>query len=139
MLEQNKVLVDRLTEAFNRADWLVIDELVSPDFVGHNPLSLQPMQGAAALKGFFTAVHAAMPDVHHPHWLLIAENDLVAIHTPIKGTFTHEFMSVPPNGNVVFVWMANIWRVQDGKLVEWWSNFDTLMFMQQLNAATMDL
>ena len=134
MLEQNKALVDRLTEAFNHADWAVIDEIVSPDFVGHSPLSPQPMQGPDALKGFFMATHGAMPDVCHPHWTLIAENDLVAIHMPIRGTFMNEFMGIPPNGNVIEVWMANVWRVQDGKLVEWWANMDTLGFMRQLEA-----
>ena len=24
------------------------------------------------------------------------------------------------------VWMANVWRFADGKIVEWWLNMDTL-------------
>jgi predicted ester cyclase len=56
----------------------------------------------------------------------------VAIHMPMEGTFTSEFMGIPPTGEKVTVWMANIWRVADGKLVEWWINTDTLALMQQL-------
>ena len=43
-------------------------------------------------------------------------------------------MGIPPNGKKVSVWMANIWRFADGKVVEWWFNLDTLGFMQQLGA-----
>jgi predicted SnoaL-like aldol condensation-catalyzing enzyme len=32
------------------------------------------------------------------------------------------------------VWMINIWRFADGKIVEWWSCMDTLGFMQLLGA-----
>ena len=43
-------------------------------------------------------------------------------------------MGIPPNGKKVVVWMANIWRVAGGKVVEWWINLDTLGLMQQLGA-----
>lgn len=132
MLEENKALVQRLTEAFNAGDLDVIDEIVAPDFVGHNPLMPEPIQGPDGLKGFFAAFRAGMPDIHHPSWTLIAEGDLVAIHMPIEGTFTNELMGIPPNGEKVAVWMCNIWRIADGKLVEWWINMDTLGLMQQL-------
>jgi len=132
MLEENKALVQRLTEAFNEGDLDVIDELVAPDFVGHNPLMPKPIQGPDGLKGFFAAFRAGMPDIHHPSWTMIAEGDLVAIHMPIEGTFTNELMGIPPNGEKVALWMCNVWRIADGKLAEWWSNMDTLGLMQQL-------
>ena len=59
-----------------------------------------------------------MPDLHYPHWTLIAEGDLVVIHMPAEGTFTNELMGIPPNGKKMFVWMANVWRFADGKIVE---------------------
>jgi predicted ester cyclase len=132
--EQNKALVDRLTKAFNEGNLDLLDEFVAPDFVGHNPLSPEDIQGLEGLKGFFGAFRAAMPDIQHPHWTLIGEGDLVAIHMPVVGTFTNELMGIPPNDKKVVVWMANIWRVVDGKAVEWWLNVDTLGLMQQLGA-----
>jgi predicted SnoaL-like aldol condensation-catalyzing enzyme len=132
--EQNKALVDRLTRAFNEGNLDLLDELVAPNFVGHSPLSPEDIQGPEGLKGFFGTFRAAMPDIKHPHWTLIAEGDLVAIHTPIVGTFTNVLMSIPPTGEEVVVWMANIWRVTDGKVSEWWLNTDTLGLMQQLGA-----
>lgn len=132
MSEENKALVDRMTKAFNDGNLGVVDELVAPDFVGHNPLSPEDMQGPEALKGFFAAFRAAMPDICHPSWTLIGEGDLVAIHMPAEGTFENELMGIPPNGKKVSVWMINIWRVSEGKLAEWWLCMDTLSLMQQL-------
>jgi hypothetical protein len=45
MSEENKALVDRLTQAFNDGNFDVVDELVAPNFFGHNPLSPEPIQG----------------------------------------------------------------------------------------------
>ena len=58
MSEQNRAVVDRMTQAFNDGDLELLDELVAPDFVGHNPLSPKPIQGPAGLKGFFGAFRA---------------------------------------------------------------------------------
>ena len=130
--EASRAIVRRITEAFNEDDMDALDALIAPNFVGHNPLSPEAIQGPEGLKGFFGAFRAAMPDIHHPSWTIIADGDLAAIHMPITGTFTNALMGIPPNGNKVTVWMANIWRIADGKAVEWWINMDTLSLMQQL-------
>ena len=93
MSAENKAVIDRLTQAFNDGNLGLIDELVAPEFVGHNPLSPEPIQGPEGLKGFFGAFRAAMPDIVHPSWTLIAEGDLVVIHMPIEGTFTNQLMA----------------------------------------------
>jgi predicted ester cyclase len=132
MSAENKAVIDRLTQAFNEGNLDALGELVAANFVGHIPLPPGVLQGVDGLKGFFAAMRAAMPDVRHPSWTLIGEGDLVMIHMPTEGTFTNPLMGIPPNGKKVVVWMANIWRLDEGKAVEWWLTMDTLGFMQQL-------
>jgi steroid delta-isomerase-like uncharacterized protein len=134
MSDQNKAVVERILEAFNEGTPEALDELVAPDFVGHMPLLPEEMRGPEGAKGFFAATRAAMPDCCHPAWTLIAEGDLVVTQMALEGTFTNEFMGMPPNGEKVSVEMANVWKVVDGKAVEWWVNMDTLGFMQQIGA-----
>lgn len=134
MSQENKVIVQRITEAFNTGKFEVLDEIVGADFVGHNPLMPVDIQGIEGLKGFFTAFRDAMPDACHPYSTLIAEGDLVAVHMPMEGTFTNALMGIPPNGEKVSVWMTNIWRIADGKAAEWWISMDTLGFLRQLGA-----
>ncbi len=103
----------------------LLGELVAPQFVGHNPLSAEPIQGPEGLKGFFGGFRTAMPDINHPRSALITEGDLVAIRMPIEGTFTNPLMGIPPNGKKMCLGMCNVWKVVGGKAVEWWLNLTT--------------
>jgi len=47
MSAENKAVVDRITKAFNEGNPDVVDEIVAPDFVGHNSLSPEDIQGPA--------------------------------------------------------------------------------------------
>ena len=132
MSQENKAVIQRIAEAFNEGTLEVLDGIVASDFVGHNPLMPTDMHGMESLKGFFAAVRTAMPDVRHPGWTLIAEGDLVVAHMLLEGTFANELMGIPPNGAKVAVWMANVFKVVEGKAVECWFNLDTLGFMRQL-------
>ena len=71
-----------------------------------------------------------MPDAHHPSWIIFGEDDLVVTHLALEGTFTNEFMGIPPNRKKVAVWMTNIWRVENGKIIEAWFNLDTVGLMR---------
>jgi steroid delta-isomerase-like uncharacterized protein len=132
--ETNKAIIDRFNVELNKGNLDIIYEYIAPDFVGHDPLSPEPIRGPEGYKAFLAAMGAAMPDLHYPSWTLIAEGDLVAIRMSAEGTFTHELMGIPPNGKKALIWMINIWRFADGKMVEWWHSMDTLGFMQQLGA-----
>jgi len=131
---ENKAVIDRFNVALNEGNLDVIDAIFAPDFVGHSPLSPEPIRGPGGYKAFLATMGAAMPDLQYPSWTLIAEGDLVVIHMSAEGTFTNELMGIPPNGKKVLLWMINIWRFADGKIVEWWHSMDTLGFMQQLGA-----
>ena len=131
---ENKAVIDRFNVALNEGNLDVIDAIFAPDFVGHSPLSPELIRGPGGYKAFLATMGAAMPDLHYPSWTLIAEGDLVVIHMSAEGTFTNELMGIPPNGKKVLLWMINIWRFADGKIVEWWHSMDTLGFMQQLGA-----
>jgi steroid delta-isomerase-like uncharacterized protein len=133
-IAENKATIDRFNMALNAGNLDVIDAIFDPDFVGHSPLSPEPIRGPGGYKAFLATMGAAMPDLHYPSWTLIAEGDLVVIHMSAEGTFTNALMGIPPNGKKVLLWMINIWRFADGKIVEWWHSMDTLGFMQQLGA-----
>ena len=132
--EANKAIINRFNVELNKGNLSAVDELFAPDFVGHSQLSPEPIRGPEGYKAMLAMFGAAMPDLQYPSWTLIGDGDLVAIHMSAEGTFTNALMGIPPNGKKVSVWMANIWRFADGKIVEWWMNMDTLGFMQQLGA-----
>lgn len=61
-IQENKALVRRFVEEVqNQHNLAVIDELLSPDFVDRSGMSNLP--GPAGVRGFFTMMFAAFPDM----------------------------------------------------------------------------
>jgi predicted ester cyclase len=75
----------------------------------------------------------AFPDAVHIIDDVIAEGDKIAFQATTRGTHQGEFMGIQPTGNAITVTFDGIWHLQSGKIVEWWSEYDALGMMQQLD------
>jgi steroid delta-isomerase-like uncharacterized protein len=133
-IENNKQIIRSLIEAFNQGNLGIIDNLVAPNFVGHNPQMPQPMMGPTALKGFYASIRNAIPDAAYQKISLIGEDDRVVSIMPLEGTFKKAFMGIPANGRKLSFAMNNIWRLENGKIAELWINLDSAAMMQQMTA-----
>ena len=131
--EENKANVRRVYgEAINQGKMAVVDELVSPDYVEHDPGFPQPVRGPEGLKQYFMVFRTAFPDIHITIEDMIAEGDMVAVRHTARGTNQGDLMGMPPTGKQVTVTGIVIHRIADGKFVESWVNVDNLGLMQQL-------
>ena len=129
--DTNKEIVRRLGVEPWEGNLGVIDELVAPDYIGHDPA--QPdMQGPEGIKEFITGYLAGFPDGRITIDEQLAEGDMVATRWTGRGTHKGEMMGIPPTGKQVTVSGITISRVKNGKVVEEWSNWDTLGMLQQL-------
>ena len=132
MSADNKALVRRLLEeSFNSGNSAVADELVAADFVDHNPLPGLPPT-AEGFKQSFAVIRAAMPDMTYTIEDVIAEGDKVVVRWTTSGTNTGEMLGMPATGKKATVTGIDIFRVQDGKLAEFWLSWDQLGMLQQL-------
>jgi steroid delta-isomerase-like uncharacterized protein len=127
----NKELVRRLGVEPWEGNLGVIDELVASNYVGHDPAQPE-MQGPEGIKEFVTSYLAGFPDGKITIDEQLAEGDLVASRWTGRGTHQGELMGIPPTGKQVTVSGITISRVKNGKVVEEWSNWDTLGMLQQL-------
>jgi predicted ester cyclase len=127
----NKEIVRRLVVEPWEGNLGVIDELVAPNYVGHDPA--QPdLQGPEGIKGFVTSYLAGFPDGRITIVDQFAAGDLVATRWTGRGTQKGELIGIPPTGKQVTVSGITISRVEKGKVVEEWINWDTLGMLQQL-------
>lgn len=132
--EQNKALVRRLEEVFNRGNISLVDELFAPDFVEHEELPPGIPPGREAVKQLTTMFRSAFPDFKATIDDIVAEGDKVVIRQTWSGTHKGEFMGVPPTGKSVSFGVIDIVRIAGGKLVEHWGQMDNMGMMQQLGA-----
>ena len=134
--EENKALIRRYFEAIDAAceagNANILDEFLAPDFVTHSPFPGTPPTREGA-KQIFMAFVASAPGTHIVEDL-IAEGDKVVGRITANGTHDGELLGIPRTGKQISMTGMTIWRIADGKIVEHWSQMDTLGLLQQLGA-----
>jgi steroid delta-isomerase-like uncharacterized protein len=136
MSEENKAIHRRaLEEVYGRGNLDVADELVSPDWVDHDPSAPPEMRrGPEGVKQQAAMYHEAFPDLEMTIDEQIAEGDLVMTRWTARGTHQGDLMGMPGTGKRVEVTGITVSRVSGGKLQEDWTNWDGLGMMQQIGA-----
>ncbi|MGH2538835.1 MAG: ester cyclase [Candidatus Promineifilaceae bacterium] len=133
MSEQNKMLVRRdVQEVWNRGNYVLVDQLVASDYVGHQPRN--EANGREGYKQFFVMLRAGFPDIHFTVDDQIAEGDKVVTRWTARATHKGQFQGIPPTGKRGEVTGTTIYRVANGKIVEGWTNVDDLGMLQQIGA-----
>ena len=133
--QHNKQVVDEFIQAlFTRGELDAVDRYLTADFVNHNPtFPGQPSDGES-MRSASEVIRTAFPDWHSDIEDLIAVGDKVVERFTASGTHQAEIMGVAPTGRTVTLPGINIFRLENGKIVERWGQLDMLGFMQQLEA-----
>jgi steroid delta-isomerase-like uncharacterized protein len=134
--EENKAIARRaLEELFSaQGDLDVADEIISPDYIGHDPVSPEDVRGPEGAKETAMMYRNAFPDVQLSVEDQLAEGDMVATRWIASGTHQGDMMGIAPSGNRVTVSGTSVERIVDGKIEETWDNYDALGMMQQIGA-----
>jgi len=132
-VENNKKVVREFyEEVFRKHDLTVVDRFMHDDYIQHNP---DVDQGRIGFINFHKGFFAAIPDQCATIIQMVAEGDLVYVHSRITGTHTGEgFLSYPPTGNKVEFDVVDMFRLRDGKLCEHWDVADTRALFSQVGA-----
>ena len=129
-----KKIVKRLLEEPWKGNWDVIEESATADYIGHDPALPEPIRGPQGIRANFQQYLDAFTGAHITVDQQIAEGDLVATRWTGQGTHTGEFNGIAPTGKEVTVSGLTISRLEGGKIVEEWTNWDTLGMLVQLGA-----
>jgi predicted ester cyclase len=130
--EENKALILRFYDLYNRKEIDAAYELFAPEYIFHSPTGDMSREQA---KQFDTmALAAGFPDLVCSVVDIVAEGDKVAFRVNAKGTHTGLFMGVASTGKKFE--MNNTWIVKIGshKWVEQWGTSEIPNMMQQLGA-----
>jgi steroid delta-isomerase-like uncharacterized protein len=130
--DAKKIVKRLLEEPWTNID--VIDELVSPDYVGYDPAEPEPIRGPAGVRANTQKYLTAFPDGKITVDDQIAEGDTVATRWTGRGTHNGEIAGISPTGKQVTVSGLSISRIENGLVVEDWTNWDTFGMLVQLGA-----
>ena len=126
-LEENKAIVRRFVEAYNERNFDAFDDLLAPNYFDHTN-----KVGPEGLKQLMNMASKGFPDFHETIEDIIAEGDKVWVRITFSGTNTGEFMGIAPTGKKVTTEMVDIFRIANGKLVEYRDVNNNLDFFKKL-------
>jgi serine phosphatase RsbU (regulator of sigma subunit) len=124
-LEENKALVRRFLEEQAKGNLDVIDELLSPDFVdrglvpGQGPTREDFKRSIAEILDAFSIISFTIEEQ-------IAEGDTVVTKYTERSVIRGEWFGMPPTGTEENFQGIYIHRISDGKIIEEWSQANTL-------------
>lgn len=143
MTETSKTIVSRFySEVFNEGNLAMVDELVAPEYSERNLITGQRRYGAGRLKQRVLAYRTAFPDLEVSVEELIAEGESIAVHIAGRGTHlgvfktvtpTGQLLTINPTGRTVTIVKMDVYRIADGRIVEY-SSYPPYLSYEPLQA-----
>jgi steroid delta-isomerase-like uncharacterized protein len=128
-LTENERLVRAVfAEVFNGHDLDRIDDYFAEDYAHDGPIS----PGRDFFKAHMRELFDAFPDFGGTLEDVVVGGDKVVSRSVFRGTQERELMGIPANGHSVEYRVIEIFRLEDGRIVEHWQQADTLAMFQQL-------
>lgn len=128
-LSTKKALVKSFVEeVFNNHDISATEKYLA----GHRNEEFKQFKESLTL--FFTA----FPDIHANIEHIVAEDNLVVVFLNFTGTHKGEFQGRSPTNKHVNIRSADLYRIENEKIVEHWDVVDQLNLLQQTGAITFE-
>jgi steroid delta-isomerase-like uncharacterized protein len=121
-------------EIFSEGKLDLVDELFATEYVGQSGHE-EATRGPQGVREYVDALREGVSDLTVAVDDQVVEGDKVATRWTARGTHDGELMGIAPTGRTAAVTGISIQRIQDGKVVEGWTNWDLMGLLQQLGLA----
>lgn len=127
---QNKKIALQVYELLNAGDAEAIGDLLTAEYLEHDPLPGQGTGRDGAVERFLMISRGLAPRFTVEE--VIAEDDKVVVRWTNTGTHVGNFAGVPPTGRPFSIGGIDIYRVNGDLLCEHWHQIDQLAMLGQL-------
>ena len=135
-MSSNNILqhLNRFVEFINSGDANIGKETVSESAIFHVPFGPEPLKGLDGYLQILGMMRSAFPDIQWTLQETIFEGDKVVARFETRGTHQGPFMGIPPTGKPICMTALNIYRFENGKIVEERGQPDIFAIMVQIGA-----
>jgi predicted ester cyclase len=109
-----------------------VERQLEDAFNRHDAAFYDAHPGLTTAKAFYQQLWAAFPDMRATPETTIAAGGWVAQRLSVSGTMEGTFMDMAPTGKRVTYEVIAMFRVADGRIVEYHAQADVMGMMQQL-------
>jgi steroid delta-isomerase-like uncharacterized protein len=122
-------------EIWNKGRLSAVDEMLASSAVLHGLGEAgEDVVGPAGFRPFVERLRGAFNDIHVTVEQTVEEGDMIAARYVVHMTHTGPDIGLAPSGTRATVTGMSISRLENGKLVEGWNNWDQLSLLQQIGA-----
>jgi predicted ester cyclase len=135
--ERNISTITRIVNLINERKLSRLADLTHSNFKRHDLAGALPeVSGTDGPVNLAQLVLRAIPDIHYEIQQIVAKDDRVVVQ--LRGTGTHrgEFLGVAGTGKRIEWNGINIYRFEDGKVIETWQLVDVWGLMRQMRQAS---
>jgi predicted ester cyclase len=130
-LRNNKELIKSfIEEVFNKHDLTAIDKYLVAN------LTNGPGKTPESFKKFLTALFSGFPDLHVNIEHILAENNYVLVFLNFTGTHRGQYEGLSATNKSVINRSADLYRIENNKIVEHWDVVDRLDLLKKIGAIT---
>lgn len=134
-LDDHKDLGRRAIQLWDSNNSDTPKDIVAQDYINHQEPDAEGGVSArdlASWKDLVTGYHAAFSNSQVKVFAQVAEGDLVATRWQITATQTGEYMDLAPTNKEVTWTGVSTDRIENGKIVESWVNWDKYRLFEML-------
>ena len=135
MSDENSALIRRwFEEVWNKGREEAIDELFAAEGIAHGLADEagNDLRGPQDFKPFFRKFRSAFPEIEVVVEDTVAEGDKVAARCVVRGKHQSDSLGFAATGQATEFTGITIVRIEKGKIVEAWNNFDFMTMYKQL-------
>jgi steroid delta-isomerase-like uncharacterized protein len=142
MKNEYETLIHRwFEEVWNKGREDAIDEMFAEHGIanGINDAEGNPLRGPENFKIFFRNFRSALSDLQVTVEDTVTEGNKIAARCTVRGKHAGEGIGVSPTNETVEFTGLTIVKLEDGKIVEAWNEFDFMKMYAQVGALTLNL
>ena len=133
MSASNKEIARRfMDECWSQGKMDGMRELVSDKCTIHDPVFPSLAPGTESMQRHITMCRNGFPDLRFNIEDTIAERNEVVLHWTANGTHKGPFLGMEPTNRKASVSGTSIFRIDNGKIVEQWADWNLMSLMEQL-------
>jgi steroid delta-isomerase-like uncharacterized protein len=130
--KENKEIARRfIEECWNNGDKAAMRDVIADKCRYHDPV----FPGVDNVERHITSCRSAFPDLRFTIEDMIGERNEVVVHWTVRGTHKGPFLGVQPTNRPCTVSGTSISRMEGGKVVEHWADWNVMTLMDQLGVS----
>jgi steroid delta-isomerase-like uncharacterized protein len=129
--ENKQIALRFMEECWNKGDQNAMRDLIADNCRYHDPA----FPGVQNLPQHIASCRSGFPDLRFTIEDVIGERDEVVVHWTARGTHTGPFLGMQPTNRSCNVSGTSIYRMDGGKIVEHWADWNVMTLMEQLGVS----